>query len=133
MEPGREMDALVAEKVMGLTVRSWRDLNGFDQDDCDFYVNKPDATEPRWGHCRHLPWYSTDIAAAWEVVEKMHENCGPDEWCFKLEDVGQKTGASVTGAYWNAQFCVGQGGSAVELTTPHTICLAALKAMSPGG
>lgn len=57
---GRELDALVAEKVMG-----WRRL--------------PDT--PEWGVPPDyttggaLGWrpYSTDIAAAWEVVEKLRE------------------------------------------------------------
>ncbi|OAS19270.1 BC1872 family protein [Paenibacillus oryzisoli] len=75
MEPGRELDALVAEKVMNLCVldsvqqygdgcvvsdegfESWMQHMEFGR------VDDPDLLEP----------YSTDISAAWEVVEKMHE------------------------------------------------------------
>ena len=60
MDAGREMDALVAEKVMGFTL------------DYEFeqITNAPNVKELRssddeWGI---LPNYSTDIADAWAVV-----------------------------------------------------------------
>lgn len=56
MQPGRELDALVAEKVMGLTNFYW--LSGE-----RFYG-------PEYQHNR-LSDYSTDISAAWEVVDKI--------------------------------------------------------------
>lgn len=50
MEPGRELDALVAEKVMGVTFKKeWLHIS----DTC--------------------PRYSTSIEAAWQVVKKMKE------------------------------------------------------------
>ena len=54
MPAGRELDALVAEKVMG-----W-----------DHYPSKHEI----------VPAYSTDIAAAWEVVEKMRS----DDWWAQI-------------------------------------------------
>ena len=55
MEPGRELDALVAEKVMGLTT-------GPDSYfDCAYEAD--DALH-----------FSTDIAAAWEVESTMNES-----------------------------------------------------------
>lgn len=45
---GREMDALVAEKVMRRTATPWD-----------------------YGDRRKHPYFSTDISAAWQVVEKM--------------------------------------------------------------
>lgn len=82
MKPGRELDALVAEKVMG-----WkRILSPEDARKClnahsdippaervfqitelmDTWVNPAGKT-----FRGELPEYSTDIAAAWEIVEKL--------------------------------------------------------------
>lgn len=64
MKAGREMDALVAEKVMG-----WTDRHG------EFAI--PPDTSPHRGAIRYMPEkvppYSTDISAAWQVVEKLWE------------------------------------------------------------
>lgn len=62
MEAGRELDALVAEKVMGLS---------FYQDEDDptlLVVENKIGNEIRVGE---LPNFSTDIAAAWDVVETL--------------------------------------------------------------
>lgn len=59
LQAGREIDALVVERVMG-----WK-------------VAKPEAAALRFVtmgdtlHPNHVPHYSTDIAAAWEVVEAL--------------------------------------------------------------
>ena len=50
MKAGRELDSLVAEKVMGLT-----------KEDLDRWDDTRGRPEPKH--------YSTDIVAAWEVVE----------------------------------------------------------------
>jgi len=97
MPAGRELDALVAEKVMGWRITAWNDgepwgnrevfppfepINGIPAD-CDC-ISHSEAGEP--------PHYSTDIAAAWEVVEKMNvdydvmvrqQRFKPDVWeCY---------------------------------------------------
>ena len=59
MPAGREMDALVAEKVMGWS-RGTYHSDGVD------YLRDPEGTS----HL-NVPQYSTDIAAAWQVVEKI--------------------------------------------------------------
>jgi hypothetical protein len=59
MSAGREMDALIAEWVIGGDVYLG----------ADYYFSSP---YNRGGH-RYIPHYSTDIAAAWEVAE----------WLFK--------------------------------------------------
>ena len=83
MEAGREMDALVAELVMGLCphflvldVRKGDD--GFD--DYITWTCKHCEEEFRglaygkeYNHPELLP-YSTDIAAAWQALEKMKSN-----------------------------------------------------------
>lgn len=90
----REIDALVADHVMGLS-GPWG---------ATFLGGKP------------LPHYSTDIAAAWEVVEKVGDiklegyRCvdGCFRWCvttFDLDDIEIRAD-----------------------TAPMAICLAALKA-----
>jgi len=56
MEAGRKLDALVAEKVMGLS-------GPFDVCDCGWPGNHIGKTL--------IPPYSTSISAAWEVVEKL--------------------------------------------------------------
>lgn len=71
MEAGRELDALVAEQVMG-----WeRDLN--------IPINPKYRGIKYWksptgmrADINLIPHYSTDIASAWEVVEKAHELTG---------------------------------------------------------
>lgn len=63
MTPGRELDALVAEKVMG-----WKERVDFDciVEDTDVLIRyEPFSMEVREFHP------STDISAAWEVVEKI--------------------------------------------------------------
>ena len=58
---GRELDALVAEKVMG-----WTRIHRLNQVG-DFCGVPPQGAPPYI-----LPCHSTDIAAAWKVVEKLH-------------------------------------------------------------
>ncbi len=65
MEAGRELDALVAERVMGWQV-SYAEKRG-----------RPPLQDDRWGRYGPVPHYSTEIAAAWQVVEqvqKMHDD-----------------------------------------------------------
>ena len=62
MEAGREMDALVAEKVMG-----YEDMGiGIG---LRFQKPSKDGVKVLY----ELPGYSTRIVAAWEVVEKLRE------------------------------------------------------------
>jgi len=100
MKPGRELDALIAERVMG----------GRKIDD----PGKPFGLGG-------APHYSTDIAAAWEVVERLCElwpettishDKPINEWFVSSEpEIGPTT--------------VGASGD----TAPHAIALAALKAV----
>lgn len=65
MEPGRELDALVAERVMGWT--------GIWTNGKSYMAYHPCEQEMSVGEAERSPiWpYSTDIASAWGVVEKM--------------------------------------------------------------
>lgn len=112
MTPSRELDALVAEKAMGL-----KDILNSDGYWCHFTDDKP----------REIPLYSTDIAAAWEVlahftklgwdaeVQSSGEHYDDGHWVVILDPryvSDEKCGLIVQSAY----------------SAPHAICLAALKA-----
>jgi hypothetical protein len=75
MEPGREMDVLVAEKVLGYEVGGDIIESPFPEDmpgDFLFIETAP--------HRKPLKKYSTDIAAAWEVAEKFNDGIKLESW-----------------------------------------------------
>lgn len=109
----RELDALVAEKVMGLSVE-W--VKAGDKSYIGTFISDGPVTLEGL-HKVSIPHYSTDIAAAWTVVERMRDD---SKWnTFKL--VWNTDGVRVSfrdddNRVW--------GESA-----PRAICLAALKAV----
>jgi hypothetical protein len=128
-EAGRELDALVAEKVMGWTW--WRSSatgrrgifapGVIPRGAYEWFKELADGTEELcrdWG--AYLPAYSTDIAMAWRVVEKMNRHR------FSIGEFKPGT--------WKASFselspirpmpCL-----ATAATAPLAICLAALEAV----
>jgi hypothetical protein len=119
MKPGRELDALIAEKVLGIPVRASEDAEG-----C--YL--PVTTHPDGGYYhghrgqieKPILHYSTQIADAWLVVEKMKAN----NYCFTLYDGYDPE--------WAALFSPRDAklNLAEADTAPLAICLAALKAVS---
>ena len=140
---GRELDALVAEKVMGWKrrriVECYPGMVGVPLDDprLDDYWwtsdNRPtneiarDEGGGAVGECNECGKVygagspSTDIAAAWTVVEKLR---GCDQW----PEIG------ATGRSWYCEF-EGEPGVIVEGfgdTAPLAICRAALKAVGHG-
>ena len=78
MEAGREMDALVAEKVMGWKWDASNPLQHllFGPDGAIGAVIFYDGRANDGGIVQPLdcPYYSTDIATAWEVVERILDN-----------------------------------------------------------
>lgn len=118
-KPGRELDALIAEKVMGLKKGEYyvdysrltvQERNVIDR--CQGWA--PELLRP----------YSTDIAAAWQVVEKLKLHP-------KAAEYGVMVGASPNGGYfcWLAsRDCEAAKIYAAGDTGPHAICLAALRA-----
>ena len=121
MNPGNELDALVAERVMG----------------CDLEPNEPCGTS--LSHCpydksEHTRFfltglassgtpkpYSTDISAAWEVVEKLGSNCS-----ISYRPRGKHIAAfdiQITA------LCPLGVATGFGRTVPYAICLAALKAV----
>lgn len=118
MKPGRELDALIAEKVMGLA-NIEQGANAF---------GKPTVTSQLRdgfvvGIKGAIPHYSTDIAAAWEVLENIIRK-GPFREKFALEWMPHP---NLEQSYW-AVFSTINSCIATSKTAPHAICLAALKA-----
>lgn len=135
-EAGRELDALVAEKVMGLPPSAWPPpcIRHHRTDDAEWDSGSQEAG----GWCytcntmissvdREPPAYSTDISAAWEVVEKLKERHGvkvmggPDDeggceiWCCDITAYGYRPFQDHS---W----------SDAAATAPLAICRAALQA-----
>jgi hypothetical protein len=103
----REIDALVAENVMGWILIP-REKLGW-----GIPPGRPHLVD----EVKEIPHYSTDIAAAWEVVEKMTENPEPH---FEL---------SKDRAGWHAGFDPDRPFKRVTAkatTAPLAICLARL-------
>lgn len=121
MQAGRELDALVAEKVMGLKVRKEKVPNGHGHpaahyDLVDFWYGKNEDIG-------HLPHYSTDISAAWKVMEKLKTLVKSPGYV----DVG--TNNDKDG--WSCELVrrSGEGGQPAIFapTAPLAICLTALE------
>ena len=134
LEAGRELDALIAEKVFGFEVIEVQEVNpllaGLRRGLKGRKLNKTEMWEcletyKKLKNGKYLPHYSTDIAAAWQVVEKLRADCvfaniGPDP--------------SEGGGY-NCQFHWAEGHDEFDIrledaaapTAPLAICRAALK------
>lgn len=121
LKPGRELDALVAEKVMGqrtiwfgregdksLMLARTIELNEELRERGEMMFGYPGEGD--------VPHYSTDIEAAWEVVETL-----------KLLGIEVKFVGSWADKPWYCRL----RDDAFEFgdTAPHAICLAALKAV----
>ncbi len=119
MDAGQELDALVATEVMGwrrtitgTLCDSWVDARGWPTGWGDYDGER--VFEP-----------STDIAAAWQVVERLN-TLGYDVQVDSYEH----------GTMWSAILYKGLRGEGEQIegpttftTAPHAICLAALKAV----
>jgi len=102
MEASYSLNELVAEKVMGIAVTAKR--RRFE------YV--------------HVPSYSRDISAAWEVVEKMKK----DGWGFTLEVWGDDVG--YRDDQYEATYGFQKGPHKARCdTAPEAICKSALLAV----
>lgn len=109
IEPGSELDALVADKIMGLNV-SWL------HEDKDYTKHGG------------LPKYSTDIAAAWTVVEKIYNKNKGEPMVMQI--YGPLSDGYKVTLIWEHHDGPIEEGSIVAKTASHAICLAALKAVS---
>lgn len=105
LKPGRELDALIAEKVFGIKIYPGKDY---------YYTGDED------GGIFPAPLleYSTSIADAWEVVEKLKQKEPIIQYDAELN-------------CWHAGFKDRPDHYFMELSkdsAPHAICLVALKA-----
>lgn len=125
MQAGREMDALIAEKVMGFTHYVGDDVpNGHahsylraDEIPEVWLKELPNRDFVRFcKQCGDMPNYSTHIEEAWEVVEWMKD------WNFTLDWLGSD---------WQTMFQTEDDGEFFSNadTAPLAICRAALKAV----
>lgn len=129
MEPGPELDKLIAEHVMGWSIYRYdKDVpkrcyymlvdKSFDSvvDDGSWNAGERKTEEEAWKDNRS---FSTDISAAWEVVTQLKLN----NWEFIIASEDDKIDVTF---YWDAHRMEGAifGG-----TAPEAICKAALLAV----
>jgi len=121
LPPGRELDVLVAEKVIGNQVISI----GGDPETIGLQEAKilPSGSA---GGSRNLAHYSTDILAAWEVVEKFENDGGIINYGNMFEGERKpwvSIGYLKSPVHSHHAFVMAHGETAA-----HAVCLAALKA-----
>lgn len=126
---GRELDALVAEKVMECRVKRFVNGAGYDDACCTCKFGAHNIQDGPG--CGFLKDYSCDIAAAWEVVETLRAG-GVYSLTLHTEDNGWRFLINCTRKHpcghetWNTV-------DGVADTAPLAICLAALKAVGVEG
>jgi hypothetical protein len=114
MEAGRELDQLIATKVMKHTVFSISPI---------VLIGLQEANEN--GATRDLAHYSTDISAAWEVVEKFQK----EAWKVTVSNLGDRSKFENDDYIFDRWICRVGTNRAKADTAPLAICLAALKAV----
>ena len=136
MKAGRELDALIAEKVMGRTSHIWSEHFALQKTVyCTICgTTKGKGKEDPYPFCQKddIPHYSTQIADAWLVVEKLRK----DGFYICLMNDGHD------GQVWLSMHSENEGtwdkgGQSDRLvaeidyveSAPLAICLAALKAI----
>ncbi len=120
MQAGRELDALIAEKVMGWTdvTKTPTMANGLDG-----MGLPPHDGPPKNRMFSSFPAYSTDIAAAFEVVEKVSADYKWDFNCIYREP---NDGKWAFGTYDRDGSFYPRNEAG---TAPLAICLSALEAV----
>jgi hypothetical protein len=122
MNPGRDLDELVATKIMG-----WERPQFGDFGDVGIAVIESRGEDPY-----DPPPYSTDIAVAWQVIEKI----GLSWRGFQFGLFWKSPYVDQRDEHWHAGWfewdCEGpeERASAIAVTAPHAICLAALETLS---
>lgn len=132
-EAGRELDALVAERVFGLRVEILPAPEHGHQHGKNVPM-EPQSCDPPPGMLGAwaamywvIPRYSTDISAAWEVLERMRER---GEWVLNVMADGYEIdnhnaeAIPLKGWTWDDEWIAERAD-----TAPLCICRAALKAI----
>lgn len=115
LKAGRELDAEIAMRVMGWDSLKTTDLEGL-------VGMSPEMLEPdAFSVYVKVPHYSTSIADAWEVVEKMREH-------LDITISANQNTCEVRSRDFPDQIIACEQGD----TIPHAICLASLKAVGNG-
>lgn len=116
LQAGRELDAMIAEKVMG-----WAPVLHYGERGTGYWAPSGCESDGAWVTDGDVPFYSADMAAAWEVVEEMarrgwkvdvQSRC-PPRWAVHVNFA-----LPITGRVFERSD-----------SAPHAICLAALKAL----
>jgi len=112
MQPERELDSLIAEKVMGWrykeTVYSWGEV-----------LSPAQWIKPNGWPVDRVPNYSTDISAAWGVVEELEQK----KWFVTIRN------RSASFHLINNGKILDGTGIVTANSTPESICKAALLAV----
>lgn len=135
MKPSRQLDALIAEKIIGL--KSCNDDSQVFDNELGYYMWHKD-----WSRCGHKPYtcfyktspepYSSNIGCAWKIIDKMKDNDNKSTsygyaWNVELIYMASDKGPDES---WS---CILHGPNnyqeGLASTAPLAICLAALKAM----
>jgi hypothetical protein len=114
MKPGRELDALIAEKVFGLVLR-----DRFTGDEIPVTASEVllrDASGAR------IPHFSTDIAVAWDVVSHLKRQS------LTVEVISNVT--SVVCRVYREHPADHDAIAVIGVNESHAICLAALAALN---
>ena len=133
MDAGRELDALVAEKVMGWTCV--RTESGWDNGPDPVtggpqigWYGQPPGEEWEGNSGQIIEEYSTDIATAWKVVEVL----AAKSQALALQAPGSTEMSEYYHYFerWTAEFLPSPLNSSVQAdSAPMAICLAALEAV----
>jgi hypothetical protein len=124
MKAGRELDALVAEKVIDRKIRMLNEVtnNTFKPEYDKLVIDEGE------GRYNLIPRYSTNISDAWQVVEKLDHNVMLEKFNTFTLDFNN---AKQTEKYEHRAtvWCEGHRGISYEAeTAPLAICLASLRA-----
>ena len=115
MRAGRELDRVIAERVLGHVVTQ----------------QKREVFEATEKGTRPLANYTTDIEAAWEVAEKLSITLIPvkeNAW-FTLVGRGERWSSPADFLQFLGEGKFLNAGAAVNDTAPMAICAAAIKAI----
>ncbi len=105
----REIDRLVAERVMG-----WTNL---------YLEGSRFGTTPEGKSHRIVPQYSSDMSAAWEVVERLRHSGYEGGIDWTRPELGYEC------AFWSSPIPPDEMQPSRAETAPLAICLAALRGM----
>ena len=105
----REIDRLIAERVMG-----WTNL---------YAQGARFGTSPKGKSHSIIPPYSTDMSAAWEVVEKLRQSGYQGKLDWATPELGYEC------YFWSSSLPPNEMQCPRTQTAPLAICLAALKVM----